>query len=150
MVCVSINTMKTSFLFKFFNSLNFMFTSKHREAVNWKFLFVLCMFMCIQYAVWNQKVKTEVVLIVLIYTTTCITEVDGRGFLKVRRVCTQSHVRLDDSVFIFIFKETENYINYWFTTVPLKAMSDQVWIRYASFFYLSCLFSAKVTLAFLD
>ena len=42
----------------------------------------------------------------------------------------------------------------WFTTVPLKALSDQVWIRYSCFcffelFIFICGLSAKVTYAFL-
>ena len=42
----------------------------------------------------------------------------------------------------------------WFTMVPLKALSDQVWIRYSCFcffelFIFICGFSAKVTCAFL-
>ena len=44
--------------------------------------------------------------------------------------------------------------NAWFTTVPLKALSDQVWIRYQCFcfvesFIFICGFPTQVTCTFL-
>ena len=72
------DTMKTTFLFKFwFLSgffLNYKFASKQREAVNWTLLFVsMLMFIITVWKVCRNKIlKSKVVFNVLIYTTTAV------------------------------------------------------------------------------
>ena len=72
MLGFSINKVKTAFLFKFW-FLNYKFTSKQRETINWQFIFV-SMLICIPAVIKSldgigKLMILKVVFILLIYTT---------------------------------------------------------------------------------